>query len=116
MSPLKRRRPTSYPPSPLLAPAALAIWTNIATSVREPLRLQLLAALLHSDRTVTALVHLTQRSQPTVSKNLRVLRDAGIVTSTPIQNRRLYSLNREDRVGRALGVLLESLEGSLPGS
>jgi pseudouridine-5'-phosphate glycosidase len=51
----------------------------------ERVRLQLLAALLHGERSVTELTRLLQRSQPSVSKHLRVLRDQQLVRTRRLE-------------------------------
>ena len=50
-------------------------------------------ALLHGPQPVGALVDAIGMSQPVVSKHLRVLRDAGLVSVEPDGQRRLYSIN-----------------------
>ena len=65
------------------------------TALSEPSRRRLLAGLLDGERTVSYLVEQTGLSQPAVSKHLRVLRDAGLVTVRPDGQRRLYRLEAE---------------------
>ena len=63
--------------------------------IAEPNRRLLLDALLQGPRPVNDLVELVGLSQPVVSRHLRVLRDANMVTVQPVGQQRLYSLNPE---------------------
>jgi len=54
---------------------------------------------------VGELVEQFQISQPAVSQHLRVLKDAGLVASRPVAQRRVYSINPEPL--RALDAWLE---------
>jgi DNA-binding transcriptional ArsR family regulator len=63
--------------------------------IAEPSRRQILDELRVGERAVLALVESLGMSQPAVSKHLRVLRDAGLVTVRPDGQRRLYSLRAE---------------------
>jgi DNA-binding transcriptional ArsR family regulator len=65
------------------------------TVVAEPNRRAILSLLLASERSVGELEHELRLSQPSVSKHLRVLRDAGFVTSRIEAQRRLYRLRPE---------------------
>jgi DNA-binding transcriptional ArsR family regulator len=58
-------------------------------------RRRILDFLLERERPVHDLVDLLQVSQPAVSKHLRVLRQAGLVTSRVDAQRRLYKLRAE---------------------
>jgi DNA-binding transcriptional ArsR family regulator len=58
-------------------------------------RRRILDSLLERERPVHDLVDLLQVSQPAVSKHLRVLREAGLVTSRVDAQRRLYRLRAE---------------------
>lgn len=58
----------------------------------EPNRRRLLDVLLGGPQPVSALVEAIGMSQPVVSKHLRVLRDAGLVSVEPDGQRRLYSI------------------------
>ena len=63
--------------------------------IAEPNRraiLGLLASQFSSQRSVADIERQLRMSQPTVSKHLRVLRDAGFVESTVDAQRRLYRL------------------------
>lgn len=61
----------------------------------EPRRRQLLDALRGGEQPVQALAQRLGLSQPAVSKHLRVLREAGLVTVRPDAQRRLYRLRPE---------------------
>lgn len=61
--------------------------------VAEPTRRRILDLLLTGERPVGDLVSGLDMSQPGVSRHLRVLRDAGLVTSRTDAQRRLYSIN-----------------------
>jgi len=63
--------------------------------VAEPNRRAILSLLVSSQQTVGELERRLRMSQPTVSKHLRVLRDAGFVESTVDAQRRLYRLKPE---------------------
>jgi DNA-binding transcriptional ArsR family regulator len=56
----------------------------------EPNRRRILDLLLEEERPVGDLVLAMQASQPSVSKHLRVLRDAGLVESRTEAQRRVY--------------------------
>jgi DNA-binding transcriptional ArsR family regulator len=99
---------------PLLRNDAEPWLTRIATGVREAMRLQLLAALLHGERSVTELTQLLKRSQPSVSKHLRVLRDQHLVRTRRDRNRVFYRIADDDAPGRAVVAMLELLERTMP--
>lgn len=60
--------------------------------VAEPNRRAILSLLLSSERSVGEIERRLRMSQPTVSKHLRVLREAGFVESSIDAQRRLYRL------------------------
>ena len=64
-------------------------------ALAEPSRRRILDLLLHEERPVGALVRLLAASQPSVSKHLRVLRDAGLVGVRVDAQRRLYRVRPE---------------------
>ena len=64
-------------------------------AVAEPRRREILDLLLAGDRAVGELVEAVGLSQPAVSKHLKVLREAGLVTVTAEAQRRVYSLAPE---------------------
>jgi DNA-binding transcriptional ArsR family regulator len=58
--------------------------------IAEPSRRHILDALRDGEQPVHVLVDRLAISQPAVSKHLRILRDAGLVTARPDGQRRLY--------------------------
>ena len=63
--------------------------------IAEPNRRAILSLLISSDQSVGEIERRLRMPQPTVSKHLRVLRDAGFVESTVDAQRRLYRLKPE---------------------
>jgi DNA-binding transcriptional ArsR family regulator len=63
--------------------------------VAEPNRRAILSLLLSSERSVGELERELRLSQPSVSRHLRVLREAGFVQSRIEAQRRLYQLRPE---------------------
>ncbi len=63
--------------------------------VAEPNRRAILSLLVTSEQSVGDIERHLRMSQPTVSKHLRVLREAGFVESTVDAQRRLYRLKPE---------------------
>jgi len=63
--------------------------------VAEPARRQILDLLLGKARTVGELVERTSLSQPNTSRHLRILREAGLVESHAVGQRRFYALQGE---------------------
>jgi DNA-binding transcriptional ArsR family regulator len=63
--------------------------------IAEPNRRAILSLLLSSERSVGDLERELRLPQPSVSKHLRVLRDAGFVESRVEAQRRLYRLRAE---------------------
>jgi DNA-binding transcriptional ArsR family regulator len=63
--------------------------------IAEPNRRAILGLLVSSQQSVGEIERQLRMSQPTVSKHLRVLRDAGFVESTVDAQRRLYRLKSE---------------------
>ena len=61
----------------------------------EPNRRAILSLLVSSEQSVGEIERHLRMSQPTVSKHLRVLREAGFVESTVDAQRRLYRLKAE---------------------
>ena len=60
--------------------------------IAEPNRRAILSLLVSSQRSVGEIEQQLRMPQPTVSKHLRVLREAGFVESTVDAQRRLYQL------------------------
>jgi DNA-binding transcriptional ArsR family regulator len=67
----------------------------------EPTRRRILDQLLDRPRTVGDLIVELSVSQPSVSKHLRVLRDAGVVQARKDAQRRVYEL-RPDALAEVL--------------
>jgi DNA-binding transcriptional ArsR family regulator len=63
--------------------------------IAEPNRRAILSLLGSSEQSVGEIERRLRMSQPTVSKHLRVLREAGFVESTVDAQRRLYRLKPE---------------------
>ena len=61
----------------------------------EPKRREILGSLRTGSRSVGELCDELDLSQPTVSKHLRVLRNAGFVSATPKAQHRIYRLDPE---------------------
>ena len=68
---------------------------NVFEIIAEPNRRAILGLLVSSEQSVGEIERQLRMSQPTVSKHLRVLRDAGFVESTVDAQRRLYRLKPE---------------------
>ena len=66
---------------------------SIFEVIAEPNRRAILSLLVSSEQSVGEIERQLRMTQPTVSKHLRVLRDAGFVESTVAAQRRLYRLN-----------------------
>ena len=65
------------------------------TILAEPSRRAILSLLATAERSVGDLEEELELSQPSVSKHLRVLREAGFVEATVDAQRRVYRLKRE---------------------
>ena len=63
--------------------------------IAEPNRRAILGLLVSSEQSVGEIERQLRMTQPTVSKHLRVLRDAGFVEATVDAQRRLYRLRPE---------------------
>jgi DNA-binding transcriptional ArsR family regulator len=68
---------------------------NALDVLAEPQRRRILDLLRERERPVGELVERLDLSQPGVSKHLRVLRDAGLVTARRDAQRRLYRVRAE---------------------
>jgi len=58
----------------------------------EPARRDLLDSLREGERSVSELVERTRRSQPSVSKQLRILRESGLLALRSEGRKHLYSI------------------------
>jgi DNA-binding transcriptional ArsR family regulator len=68
---------------------------SVFAIIAEPNRRAILSLLAVSEQTVGEIERELGMTQPTVSKHLRVLREAGFVESTVDAQRRLYRLTPE---------------------
>jgi DNA-binding transcriptional ArsR family regulator len=68
---------------------------NVFAVIAEPNRRAILSLLVSSEQTVGEIERQLRMSQPTASKHLRVLREAGFVESTVDAQRRVYRLKPE---------------------
>ena len=68
---------------------------SIFEVIAEPSRRAILSLLVSSEQSVGEIERKLRMPQPTVSKHLRVLREAGFVESTVDAQRRLYRLSPE---------------------
>src|ERR1043165_5766092 len=68
---------------------------SIFEIIAEPSRRAILSLLVSSQQSVGEIERQLRMPQPTVSKHLRVLREAGFVESTVDAQRRLYRLRPE---------------------
>ena len=68
--------------------------------IAEPNRRAILTLLAESEQSVGEIERQLRMAQPTVSKHLRVLRDAGFVEATVDAQRRLYRITPELIDGR----------------
>lgn len=69
--------------------------TDIFAVIADRTRRDILQALRTGDKAVGELVETLSASQPTVSKHLKVLRDAGLVTTRAQGQKRYYALRLE---------------------
>ena len=68
---------------------------SVLEIIAEPNRRAILSLLVSSEQSVGEIERQLRMPQPTVSKHLRVLREAGFVESTVDAQRRLYRLKPE---------------------
>jgi ArsR family transcriptional regulator len=68
--------------------------SDIFSVLADPTRRALLLALAAKSQSVGDLVTLTGEGQPTVSKHLKTLREAGLVTAAAAGQARVYSIDR----------------------
>jgi DNA-binding transcriptional ArsR family regulator len=69
------------------------VTTTAFAVLAEPTRRRILDELRGSDRSVNELVGALAMSQPAVSKHLKVLRDAGLVSRRTVAQQRIYRLD-----------------------
>ena len=68
---------------------------TIFAALSEPNRRAILDLLLVDEQPVSAIVYALDIGQPTVSKHLKVLREAGLVSMRIDANRRIYALRTQ---------------------
>ena len=68
---------------------------NTLSALADPNRLRIVELLLAGESSVNELVAKLKLNQPHVSKQLKVLRDAGVVSVTQQGQRRVYGLKPE---------------------
>jgi ArsR family transcriptional regulator len=84
--------------------------TELLVVLAEPTRLRILNCLAAAPLFVSDLQAILGVPQPTVSRHLKVLKEANLVRDTPIAQFVLYRLRREPGVqGRLLAATLEAL-------
>lgn len=71
------------------------VMDDVFAVIAEATRRQILTSLRSGDKAVGELVLELEVSQPTVSKHLKVLREAGLVTMRAQGQKRFYSLDPE---------------------
>lgn len=64
--------------------------SDLFSAIAKPQRREVLDALITGEKAVGTIVHDLSMSQPQVSKHLRVLSKAGLVSCRPVGRRRLY--------------------------
>lgn len=83
---------------------------QVLLTVAEPTRLRILNCLAAAPLFVSDLQAILKLPQPTVSRHLKVLREAEVVRDTPVAQYVLYRLRRAgDAEGRLLGSILDGL-------
>ena len=84
--------------------------TELLVALAEPTRLRILNCLTAAPLFVSDLQAILAVPQPTVSRHLKVLKDADLVRDTPIAQFVLYRLRRETGAhGRLVAATLEAL-------
>lgn len=86
---------------------AAAAESALCRALGHPLRLLLLFGLLGGECDVGVMQKRSDTDQPTVSKHLALLREAGLVDVRVEGRRRCYSLSHPELTARLLGDLQE---------
>ncbi len=73
--------------------ASVAAGSDVFRAVADPTRRSLLAMLQEADHTVGELCEPFRMTQPAISQHLKILSQAGLVTSRPSGRERYYRLN-----------------------
>lgn len=66
---------------------------NAFAALGDPTRARIVDALAEGERSVNEIVALFSLTQPSISRHLRVLREAGLVSVHPSGQRRVYRLD-----------------------
>ena len=89
------RRPLVYALTSIFAVEHIQGVESVFEIIAEPNRRAILSLLVSSEQSVGDIERRLRMTQPTVSKHLRVLREAGFVEATVDAQRRLYRLRPE---------------------
>src|SRR4029434_5602306 len=87
--------PTVYALTSICSIEYVKAMETVFAIIAEPNRRAILSLLVSSQQSVGEIERQLRMPQPTVSKHLRVLREAGFVESTVDAQRRLYRLKPE---------------------
>ncbi len=85
---------------------------QICGGLADPKRITMLYALAEEPKSVTDLTEMLEMPQATVSRNLKILRERGMVIARR-QGANIYYSLRDDRIIRALDLLREVLADDL---
>lgn len=88
--------------------------TTLLITIAEPTRLRLVNCLAAAPLFVSDLQAILELPQPTVSRHLTVLRNAGLVRDTQVGHFVLYRLCREGSHARLLTAILDGLGNEEP--
>jgi len=84
---------------------------DLLTTLAEPTRLRIVNCLAAAPLFVSELQAILDVPQPTVSRHLKVLREAELVRDTPISQYVLYRLRRPpEPLGRVLATILDATQ------
>ena len=96
----------------MLTPAALGLIAARFKVLAEPLRLRMLIALSDGELSVTEIAEAVEASQPNISKHLKMLQDAGLVTRRQEGNT-VYCSVSDESVFELCDVVCSSLRKRL---
>lgn len=94
--------------------------SDVFSVIADPTRRRIVRILAEQTHTVGAVVEKLGMSQPTISKHLKVLRDADVVSVTVKGQRRLYSLKPDvfatvtEWINETVQIMLQSNEAHVP--
>lgn len=77
-------------------PREIEVLADIFKALSDPTRLQILRILESQERSVTEIVDFFSLSQPTISRHLASLANAGLIKSRRREQQRIYSLNGDN--------------------